>query len=108
MLGGIDPKQMAAMMKKMGIKTENIEASEVIIKGPKTIVITEPNVTVVDMRGQKTFQIVGRVEEKKEEANSEDIQMVMERTGAGEGEARAALEEAGGDIAEAILKLKKD
>jgi len=106
MFGGIDPKQMASMMKKMGIKTENIEATEVIIKGPKTIVIREPQVSIVEMQGQKTFQITGRIEEKIEEASSEDIHMVMEQTGASEENARKALEESNGDIAEAIMKLK--
>ena len=106
MLGGIDPKQMAGMMKKMGIKTETIDAKEVIIRGSKTLVIKNPQVTVVDMQGQKTYQIMGRAEEKKEE-NREDLDLVMEQAGATEDEARGALDEAEGDIAIAILKLKK-
>ena len=106
MLGGIDPKQMAGLMKKMGIKTETIEAKEVIIRGQKTIVIKNPQVTVVDMQGQKTYQIMGTAEEKKEE-NREDLELVMEQAGATEDEARAALDESEGDIAIAILKLKK-
>ncbi len=107
MLGGIDPKQMAGLMKKMGIKTESIDAKEVIIRGSKTIVIKNPQVTVVDMQGQKTYQVIGNAEEKKEE-NKEDLDLVMEQTGATEDEARVALDEAEGDIALAILKLKKD
>ena len=106
MLGGIDPKQMAGLMKKMGIKTETIDAKEVIIKGSKTLVIKNPQVTVVDMQGQKTYQIMGTAEEKKEE-NKEDLELVMEQTGATEDEARGPLDEAEGDIAVAILKLKK-
>ena len=106
MLGGIDPKQMAGMMKKMGIKTETLDAKEVIIRGSKTIVIKNPQVTVVDMQGQKTYQIMGTAEEKKEE-NREDLDLVMEQAGATEDEARGALDEAEGDIALAILKLKK-
>lgn len=106
MFGGVDPKQMSSLMKKMGIKTENLEAHEVIIKGPKTIIIKEPHVTIVDMGGQKTFQIIGKIHEKKEE-NKEDIELIMEQTGASEEEARTALDEAEGDIAVAIVKLKK-
>jgi nascent polypeptide-associated complex subunit alpha len=105
-LGGIDPKQMNALMKKMGIKTEDIDAEEVVIKGKKTIVIKEPHVTAIDMQGQKTFQITGRIEEA-EEKSSEDLELVMAQTGATKEEAEKALEESGGDIAEAILKLKK-
>jgi nascent polypeptide-associated complex subunit alpha len=105
MFGGIDPKQMAGMMKKMGIKTENIEAEEVVIKGPKTIVIKEPSVTMMDVQGQKTFQIMGRIEERED--NSEDVKLVAEQAGASEEEARKALDDSNGDIAAAILKLKK-
>jgi nascent polypeptide-associated complex subunit alpha len=105
MFGGIDPKQMASMMKKMGIKTENIIAEEVIIRGPKTIIIKEPSVTVMDVQGQKTFQIMGRIEEMKEDSG--DIKLIMEQSGSSKEEAEQALEESQGDIAEAILKLKK-
>jgi len=105
-LGGIDPKQMAGLMKKMGIKTETIEAKEVIIRGDKTLVIKNPQVTVVDMQGQKTYQVMGTAEEKKEE-NKGDLELVMEQTRATEDEARVALDEAEGDIALAIFKLKK-
>jgi len=105
-LGGIDPKQMSSIMKKMGIKTEEIEAEEVVIKGKRTIVIKEPKVTQIDMQGQKTFQIAGRIEESEEKGNDADL--VMEQTGATREEAERALEETKGDIAEAILRLKKD
>ncbi len=68
MFGGINPKQMEAAMKKMGIKTQAIEADEVIINGPKRIVIKKPQVTMMEMQGQKTFQIMGNVEEGEESA----------------------------------------
>jgi nascent polypeptide-associated complex subunit alpha len=97
---------MAGLMKKMGIKTETIEAKEVIIRGDKTLVIKNPQVTVVDMQGQKTYQVMGTAEEKKEE-NKGDLELVMEQTRATEDEARVALDEAEGDIALAIFKLKK-
>jgi nascent polypeptide-associated complex subunit alpha len=106
MLGGIDPKQMDSLMRKMGIKSQSIDAEEVVIKGPKTIVIKEPQVTMMEVQGQKTFQISGRVEESAQD-NEGDIGVVMEQTGASEEEARKALEESQGDIAEAIMKLKK-
>jgi NACalpha-BTF3-like transcription factor len=49
---------------------------------------------------------MGTAEEKKEE-NKGDLELVMEQTRATEDEARVALDEAEGDIAVAILKLKK-
>ena len=106
MLGGIDPKQMDALMRKMGIKSQSIDAEEVVIKGPKTIVIKEPQVTMMEVQGQKTFQISGRVEETPVE-NEDDLGVVMEQTGASKEEAKRALEDSQGDIAEAIMKLKK-
>lgn len=106
MLGNIDPKQMDALMRKMGIKSQSIDAEEVVIKGQKTIVIKEPQVTMMEVQGQKTFQIAGRIEEPVEE-NKDDLKVIMEQTGASEEEARKALEDSQGDIAEAIIKLKK-
>jgi nascent polypeptide-associated complex subunit alpha len=108
MFGKMDPKAMEGMMKKMGIKTEPVEAEEVIIRGKKDIVIKNPQVTMVEVQGQKTFQIVGRIEEREREAagpSKEDIRLVMEQTGASEKEAAEALGETG-DLAEAIAKLK--
>lgn len=108
MFGGMSAKQMEKMMKQMGIKTEQIEAREVVIKGrDKEIVISEPQVTKIKMAGQDTFQIMGRVSEReKEKFSEEDVKMVAEQAGVSEEEARKALEEEG-DIAAAIMKLKK-
>lgn len=111
----IDMRQMEAAMKKMGIKSENIPADEVIIRGPKNYVIRNPQITSVDMAGQKSLQISGQMEEvvpagerksNSDKIGEEDVKIVMEKAGASEGEAKKALEETG-DIAEAILKLTK-
>ena len=107
MFGGIDPKKMAAMMKQMGIKQEEIAAERVIIeKSDGKIIIENPNVQKIVMQGQESWQITGtaREENVEEGVTEDDIKMVMEKTGASEKEARAALEETG-DIAEAIVKL---
>ena len=107
-LGNMDPKKMQKMMGKLGIKTEEIEADEVIIKGKKNIVIKNPQVVSIDMQGQKSFQISGDVSEGEVEAFSdEDVKLVAEQAGVSEEEARKALEESNGDIAKAILDLKK-
>ncbi len=100
-----NPKQVEALMKKMGVKTTQIEAEEVIIKGEKTIRIKNPSVTVVEMQGNKSFQITGDVEE--ETVSEEDVKIVAGQAGVSEEEARKALEEKNGDIAEAILMLKE-
>ena len=95
-------------MKQMGIAQETIEAEEVIIKmKDKELIISSPQVTKIKMSGQTSFQIVGEVSEKaKKSFSQEDIDVIVEQTGATEDEAADALEETG-DIAEAILKLKK-
>jgi len=103
----INPKQLEKAMKKMGMQATQIDAEEVIIRTPeKDIIITNPNVTLMNAMGQQSYQIIGDVEEKaKEKFIDEDVKMVMEKAGAGEAEAKKALEEEG-DIASAILKLK--
>ena len=104
----INPKMMEKAMRQMGIQTVEIPATEVIIKTPeKDLIISNPQVSKVSMGGQETFQIVGEVSEKSSEKFSkEDIQMIVEQTSCSEEEAVDALEQTG-DIAEAILKLKK-
>ena len=108
MFGGMDKRQMEKMMKQMGINSEEVEAEEVIIRTKgKEIVITNPQVTKIRMAGQETFQIAGKaVERTTEKFSQDDINMVMEQTGANENEAREALKSEG-DMAAAIMRLKK-
>ena len=102
---GFNPKQMEKMMKQMGIKNTPIEAKRVVIEtGEGNLVIGDPQVMMVEMHGQKTFQVSGDVSEEGASSDG-DIRMVMEKTGKSRGEAEAALEKSGGDIAGAILSL---
>jgi len=100
-------KQMEKMMKQMGIKTDHIDATEVIIKcKDKDIIVSNPQITKIDMKGAQSFQIAGEVSERgKEKFSDEDIKMVADQTGKTMAEAKLALDETG-DIAEAIMKLK--
>ncbi|MBN2331228.1 MAG: nascent polypeptide-associated complex protein [Candidatus Aenigmarchaeota archaeon] len=104
----INPRQIEKAMKRMGMQAVPIEAEEVIIRTPdKDIVISNPQVTNINMMGQQTYQVVGEAEEKpRSRFSDEDVRMVMEKAGVGEAEAKTALDEEG-DIASAILKLKK-
>jgi nascent polypeptide-associated complex subunit alpha len=108
MLGGLDKRQMEKMMKQMGIASEELEATEVVIRTKdKDILISSPQITKIKMGGQETFQIAGKVTERTAGVFSEDdVNMVMEQTGVSEHEAKEALK-AEGDLAKAILKLKK-
>lgn len=110
MFPGVNPRQMQQMMKKLGIQQKEIDASEVIIKTPeKNIIITNPNVVEVNMMGQPTFQITGEIHEESPgvDISEDDIRTVAEQTGSSEEEAEEALKEANGNLAAAILKLKK-
>ena len=105
MIPGINPKQMQAVMKQMGMSQTDIDALRVIIEksdGNK-IVINNPSVTKIKMQGQETFQISGDVSEESG-FSEDDIKVIIEKTKCSEKEAKKALEETG-DLAEAILKL---
>lgn len=104
----IDPRQLQRMMKQMGIDTQEIPANRVIIEqDDKLIVINDPKVIKIDARGEVSYQISGG--EIKEEGiiSKEDVKLVSEQAGVDEETARKALEETDGDVAEAIMKLKK-
>lgn len=109
----VNPRQMQQMMRKMGIQQEDIDAEEVIIKcSDKKIVIKNPSVQKVNMMGQKNYQISGEEhvesldsEDSAIEISEDDIKTVMEQTNSSEEDARQALEDTEGNIAEAILLL---
>ncbi len=104
----LDPRKMKQLMKQMDM--EEMDASEVVIKTSKgNIVISSPKVTKMNMMGQESYQVIGhgQVEEATPEVSEDDLEMVQEQAGVSAEEAREALESAGGDIAAAILTLKK-
>ncbi|MFW9811133.1 MAG: nascent polypeptide-associated complex protein [Candidatus Thorarchaeota archaeon] len=124
----MSPKQMARMMKKMGIEQKEIDGvREVIIRfDNKEWVISNAQVTMIKQAGSESFQVSGtknereltgstpvrtdepaEVEvEKKIEIPMEDAALVASQTGVNIEVAKQALEETGGDLAAAILKLR--
>ena len=111
MIPGMNPRKMQQVMKRMGIQQVEIDATEVIIKTEdKEIVITEPNVTKVNMMGQETFQITGHINEREKtseiEINEEDIETIITQTGTDKETARKKLEENKGDMAKTIIELQ--
>ena len=120
--GGMNPKQVQAMMKQMGITMEDIDdVEEVIIRTPREeIVITEAEVSKMIARGQgTTWQVAGK-ESRRPRApaapaalagpkfTDDDVALVAEQAKVSKEEARKALEAAEGETAEAILKLLGD
>ena len=96
----------------MGIKQEEIDATEVIIKtNDKDLIIRNPQVSKINMMGHESLQISGEIEEvekdTKVEIKEEDIETVVAQTSCSEDEARGALEQTNGNLAEAILQLQK-
>lgn len=104
----MDPKQMKKLMQQMGIKSTDIPATKVIIETDEgsNLVISSPNVVEIEMQGQKSYQISGSVS-REDSIKEDDVKLIMEQAGCSREKAIAALKEAKGDIAEAILKLKE-
>jgi len=91
------------------------DVQEVIFKTRgKEIVVENPQVAILDLHGQKIFQVTGeKITERaveKEEAKvtipEEDVRLVADQTGKSVEEAKRALEETEGDLAKAILLLQ--
>lgn len=106
MFPNVNPKQMKNMMKKMGMKQQEIEAEQVIIKQKdKELVINNPEVQKIEVMGQESLQITGDIEERPL-SNEEDVKIVMEQVDVSKEKAEVALEKNDGDIAKAILELQ--
>ncbi len=105
----MNPKQMKKMMKQMGIEMEEVDAEEVIIRtSMEELIFRNPTVTKITAKGVETFQVVGEYEVVRRalEISEDDVKLIMEQANVSEEEARKALEEAGGDLAEALMKLQ--
>ena len=105
--GGMDPKKMQAMMRQLGMKQEEIDASRVVIEktDKSKIIIENPSVAKITIQGNESFQISGGISEQEAGISEEDIKTVAEKTGSNFKEAKKALEDVNGDLAEAILSL---
>jgi len=107
MFPGINQQQMQQAMKKLGVKQQEIDAKEVIIKtSDKTLIVRNPQVIRMNMMGQESLQITGEIEEEVQ-ISEEDINTVSEQANVSKEEAKIALELTKGDLAEAIIELKK-
>lgn len=108
----VSPREAKRMMQRMGLSMEGIsDVEEVIIRSSrKEIIVENPEVTVLDLHGQKIFQVTGQVTEKKIEKQieipDEDVKLVADQTSRSMEDARQALEETDGDLAKAILLLQ--
>ncbi|MFH1399589.1 MAG: nascent polypeptide-associated complex protein [Candidatus Woesearchaeota archaeon] len=107
MTPGVNPRQMRKMMQRMGIQQQEIPAKRVVIHmHDKEIVIIEPSVVKVNMMGQETFQISGKISERDLESSEEDIRTVMEQAKVDREAAVRSLQKTDGDLAKAIMDLQ--
>ncbi len=110
----MNPREARRMMQRMGMNMNSVEdVQEVVIRTPdKEIVVDEPEVAILEVQGQRIYQVTGgKVTEKPLEKKptgiaEEDVRLVSDQTGKSMEEARKALEESGGDLAKAILLLQ--
>ena len=113
MIPGMNPRMMKQAMKRMGMTQQDIDATEVIIKTPdKELVIHNPQVAKINVMGQETIQVIGKIEERElsteAEITEEDILTVMEQAHVSKEEAEKAIKEHEGDLAAAVLSFKDD
>ncbi len=116
----LSQRELKRMMSRLGVNAREMpEVKEAILRTEtKEIVIQNPTVTSLEIQGQLIFQIVGdSVEEreiqkevkspevKPQEIPEEDILLVAQQANVSFEEAKAALEETKGDLAQAILML---
>ncbi len=112
----MSPRDTKRLMKRMGLSMDAMpDVQQVVFKtSAKEIIVEEPEVAILDLKGQKVFQVTGgkitekalAMEEKKLTIPEEDVRLVADQTGKSTEEARQALEESGGDLAKAILLLQ--
>ncbi|PIU21975.1 MAG: nascent polypeptide-associated complex protein [Candidatus Diapherotrites archaeon CG08_land_8_20_14_0_20_30_16] len=115
-LGGMNPAQMQKMMSQLGIKTTEMPVEKAVfyLKDGTTLEMQMPQVVKMTIQGTETYQVVGHAlpldsnsKPKELEITDDDIKMVMQQAGVSKEQAQKALKETKGDIAEAIMSLKK-
>jgi len=101
-------------MQRMGMSMGAMpDVEQVIFKtSSKEIIVENPEVAVMEMQGQKIFQVTGekiveKAVEKAVKIPEEDVQLVATQANVSLEQARAALEQTEGDLAQAILLLSQ-
>ena len=123
-MGRMNPRMMKKLQKQLKQSTEEIDATEVIIRTPeKELYFDAPSVTAMEMMGQKSYQVVGEPQERPlgsgdtaaggggagsggaAEIPAEDVALVAAQAGVSKDAALEALRECNGEPAEAIIQL---
>ena len=118
----MDSRRARRMMQQMGMKMDELsDIKRVILQSDtREIIIEGPAVTSMNVQGQKMYNVVGgrettrkpeaaaeaAVEEAPPAIPEEDVLLVAQQASVSMEKARAALEQSGGDLAQAILMLQ--
>ena len=116
----MNPREQRRLMQRMGMNMDSVpDVQQVVIRTTgKDIVIDEPEVAILQVQGQKMYQVIGgQVSEQapskyqsaaaaKPAFSEEDVRLVADQTGKSFEKAKEALQECGGDLAKAILLLQ--
>ncbi|MGZ4849982.1 MAG: nascent polypeptide-associated complex protein [Candidatus Bathyarchaeia archaeon] len=116
----MNPREQKRMMQRMGMNMDSVpDVQQVIIRtSGKDIVIDEPEVAILEVQGQKMYQVIGgqvseQAPSQRQTANAtqpvfseEDVRLVADQTGKSLEKAKEALEDCQGDLAKAILLLQ--
>jgi len=115
------PHELKKLLKRYGVEVEELGDIERVefYSGKKKIVVSNPQVIAFKMTGQIFYQVVGtevreeNIEEERLEAtqervgiSEEDVNFIVEYTGAPREKAVEALAKAKGDLAKAIMILR--
>ncbi len=116
----LNPRDLERYLKRMGIKMEEVDAAYVEIglkngdvlriEGPAVALLKLPNkMLVYQIQTQESSVKLQKRQQQTAEAGytptDEDINLVMEQTGATREEAEQALREAKGDLVQAVMSL---
>ena len=113
---GLSPRDTKRLMKRMGLRMETLpDVQRVVFKMVnREVIVEDPDVAILDLKGQKVFQVSGSkvveraldIGERELDIPEEDVRLVAVQTGQSQEKAKQALEETGGDLAKAILLLQ--
>ncbi len=107
---------MRRLSKRLGVAVEelkNVREVRIFFENGEVMVFDYPKVSLMKVGGTEIFQVMGDyrkektevVEESGVEVSEEDVQLVAQQAGVSMEEAREALKETKGDLAEAVMLL---
>ncbi|MCL4449987.1 MAG: nascent polypeptide-associated complex protein [Candidatus Thermoplasmatota archaeon] len=118
MMGGrMNDRQIRRMMQQAGIKSSEMDGVIQVdfIFSDRKISVKGPQVTILDIQGTRTYQVVGGEEvtgdvggapkSKDADINEDDLNLVMQKTGVDREKGIEALRKNGYKPAEAIIAL---